>query len=98
MTDRSEIAESRLPTLASEPTENAESADPTEPIDSTEPTLAIDSTEPLEPMLRTESVERMDQRDPSSSLTRPPSVHAFAGAWTHASPVVIDRDNVRATA
>lgn len=66
MIDRSDAADSRLPTLANDPTENADSADPTDPIDSTDPIDPIDSTEPRDPMLKNESVERIEKREPSS--------------------------------
>jgi hypothetical protein len=69
MTDRSETADSKLPKLPNDPTENAESADATEPIDATEPTHPMDSTEPLEAMLRSESLDRIDQREPLASDT-----------------------------
>jgi hypothetical protein len=80
MIDRSESADSRLPKLANDPTENAESADPTEPIDSTEPTDPMDNTEPFDAMLRTDSLDRIDQREPSPSVASALSVKPDAMA------------------
>ena len=71
MIERSETADSKLPTLANDPTENAASADPLDPIDSTEPTDPIDSSEPFDAMHRVESVDRIDQREPFSADTTP---------------------------
>lgn len=63
MTDQREAPDSRLPTLATEPTDSSDRADPMEPIDSTDPTEPIDSTDPVEAMDSTESRDRHDQRD-----------------------------------
>lgn len=78
MIDRSEAPDSRLPMLANDPTENAESAEPIEPIDNTEPTEPMDSTEPFDAMLSTESVDLIDRREPFAmgSLTHRPTVRS----------------------
>jgi len=64
MIDRSQAADSRLPKLADDPTEKADSAEPIDPIDSTDPIEPIDSTDPFEAILNTESLDRIDKREP----------------------------------
>jgi hypothetical protein len=76
MIERSAAAESRLATLAKEPTENADRNDPTLPMDRADPIDPIDRIDPREQIDRIESSDLIDHRDPLQSGMRPSSTPA----------------------